>query len=322
LKHVVNYSGGDASRYTALIVAREHGTADLWLLFADVFVEDRDLYRVLIESAAYLYGLKDDARVRALLLRLGGLPPLSETESRKAFLLALAKDAREVIPRLVWVAEGRTPWDVFKDVRFIGNSRVDPCSRVLKRDFLRAWVEENCDPAETILYFGLDANEGHRLKAVRERHNPHWAFLRLLSYLLFTESNIYFVPPTRAVWRCEAPMVDAFVFKEQARAALDATGVRRSRSYDLGMSHDNCSGCCVKAGQGQWARTLARRPEAYAYAEAEEQQTKRLIGRDDIGVMKDYKTGRATDLKTFREGVESGGFQVDMFEIGGCGCAV
>ena len=32
------------------------------------------------------------------------------------------------------VIEGRTPWQVFKDVKFLGNNRVDPCSRVLKRE--------------------------------------------------------------------------------------------------------------------------------------------------------------------------------------------
>jgi hypothetical protein len=39
------------------------------------------------------------------------------------------------------VAEGRDPWQVFFDVRFLGNTRIDPCSRVLKRELLRAWLE-------------------------------------------------------------------------------------------------------------------------------------------------------------------------------------
>jgi hypothetical protein len=293
LKRVIYYSGGDASRFTALMVAREHGTED-----ADVFIEDRDLYRVLIESAAYLFGLKGKRRrlVGRLLNRLKRLPPLAKIEARKKFLLKLASDTRSLMPRLVWIAEGRTPWDVFRDVRFIGNSRVDPCSRILKRDFLRKWTEKNCDPADTILYFGLDANEGHRLGGVRQRLTG---------------------------WRCEAPMVDAFIFKEQVRAELEKTGVRRSRSYELGASHDNCSMTCVKAGQGSWKLALTKRPEAYAYAESEEIRTKAVIGRADIGVLKDRRGGesKALDLTTFRERVQAGA-QVDMFDIGGCGCAV
>src|SRR5687768_1986786 len=45
--------------------------------------------------------------------------------------------------------DGRTIWDVFKAGRFLGNTRVDLCSRVLKREPMRAWLEANCDPADT-----------------------------------------------------------------------------------------------------------------------------------------------------------------------------
>lgn len=37
----------------------------------------------------------------------------------------------------------RTPWEVFKDVRMLGNSQFDPCSRVLKREPATKWVKEN-----------------------------------------------------------------------------------------------------------------------------------------------------------------------------------
>lgn len=300
MRHVVNYSGGDASRYTALMVAKQYGTADLYLLFADVFIEDQDLYRVLIESAAYLYGLKGKRRrlVGRLLNRLKRLPPLAKIEKRKTFLLKLASDARSLMPRLAWIAEGRTPWEVFRAEKFIGNTRVDLCSRILKRDFLDAYMETHFDPAGTVQYFGLDANEGHRLDALRAR---------------------------RAGWQICAPMIEwKPVFKEQVRTDLDATGVRRSRSYDAGMSHDNCSNTCVKAGQGSWKLTLIKRPEAFAFAESEEQQCFQVIGRDDVGVLRDRTGGKTNvriSLKTFRERVQSGA-QVDMFEIGGCGCAV
>ena len=38
------------------------------------------------------------------------------------------------------IAEGRDPWDVFEAEGVIGNSRIDPCSRILKREFLRPWI--------------------------------------------------------------------------------------------------------------------------------------------------------------------------------------
>lgn len=281
------------------MVARRHGTADLWLLFADVFIEDQDLYRVLIESAAYLYGLKGKRKrlARRLVLRLRRLPPLSKIEARKRFLLKLASDARSLMPRLVWIAEGRTPWEVFRDVRFIGNSRVDPCSKILKREFLDDYIGRHFSPADTVQYFGLDANEEHRLERLQAR---------------------------REGWHICAPMIEwGSVFKEMVRDELDRTGVRRSRSYDLGAAHDNCSMTCVKAGQASWQLALIKRPEAYAYAESEERKTKAHIGRDDIGVLKDRRGGKshAMDLETFRKRVQAG-MQVDMFDIGGCGCAV
>lgn len=44
MKHVINFSGGDCSFWTAHRVAERYGTADMVLLFADVLIEDPDLY--------------------------------------------------------------------------------------------------------------------------------------------------------------------------------------------------------------------------------------------------------------------------------------
>jgi 3'-phosphoadenosine 5'-phosphosulfate sulfotransferase (PAPS reductase)/FAD synthetase len=33
---------------------------------------------------------------------------------------------------LITLSDGRTPFEVFKDEKFMGNSRVDPCSKILK----------------------------------------------------------------------------------------------------------------------------------------------------------------------------------------------
>ena len=59
-----------------------------------------------------------------------------------------AANIGEPIVRLV---EGRTPWEVFRDVKYIGNSRIDPCSRILKREQLDRWHALNCDPADTVI---------------------------------------------------------------------------------------------------------------------------------------------------------------------------
>lgn len=73
------------------------------------------------------------------------------------------------------IQDGRTPWDVFHDVKFLGNSRVDPCSRVLKRELLNKWRDENCDPEKSVMYLGIDWSEIHRIETVKKR-NPGWKY--------------------------------------------------------------------------------------------------------------------------------------------------
>src|ERR1017187_4012260 len=45
----------------------------------------------------------------------------------------LPEAAANVGGRLVILNEGRTVWEGFRDVKFLGNARIDPCSRILKR---------------------------------------------------------------------------------------------------------------------------------------------------------------------------------------------
>lgn len=80
---------------------------------------------------------------------------------------------------LVTVCDGRTPWQVFRDERVVGNSHMAPCSRALKQRLCRKWVEENCDPADTVLYVGILWYERGRMettptkKGIRERWLPY-----------------------------------------------------------------------------------------------------------------------------------------------------
>lgn len=53
MRHVVNLSGGACSFWAADRVANRYGTADMVLLFADVLIEDRDLYELNERTAEY-----------------------------------------------------------------------------------------------------------------------------------------------------------------------------------------------------------------------------------------------------------------------------
>lgn len=209
----------------------------------------------------------------------------------------LAEAAANVGGELVRIAEGRTPWQVYHDRRFLGNSRRDPCSEILKRKPADKWLRENCDPAETTIYVGIDWTEEHRFVRLRDiRSKEGWTYRAQM---------------------CEEP----YILKSQMLIELKEQGIAPPRLYSEGFSHNNCGGFCCKAGQGQFANLLRVNPNLYAQHEAKEEEIRAYL-KKDVSMM----TDRAGDgkkkpltMKTLRLRIEAGE-QVDMFDIGGCGC--
>lgn len=209
----------------------------------------------------------------------------------------LREAAANVGGQLVEIADGRTPWEVFRQTRFLGNTRVAKCSHILKQDVATRWLTENCDPADTVCYVGVDWSESHRFERIR---------------------NI------RAAegWRYEAPLCDPpYLTKDQVHDWAEREGLRKQRLYVLGMPHANCGGGCVKMGQGGFARLLAADPCRFAEWEANEEALRVELG--DVSILRDRTGGTTTPLTlaALRERIE-GGAQVDIFDIGGCGCFV
>lgn len=211
----------------------------------------------------------------------------------------LEEAAANVGGTLVRLAEGRTPWQVFKDVRFLGNSRVDPCSRVLKREIADRWLEENCSRTDTRVYVGIDWSESHRYDRLRAlRAADGWAYL--------------------------APMCDApYLTKADMIRWAASEGLKPPRLYEKGFAHNNCGGFCIKAGVGHFARLLATMPDRYRWHEKQEQELRDLLGRQDVTIVRDWATRppKNITLRELREKIEAGN-QPDMFDVGGCGCFV
>jgi hypothetical protein len=212
----------------------------------------------------------------------------------------LYEAARNVAGRLVEVSEGRDPWQVFFDVRFLGNHRIDPCSRILKRQLLRAWLEDNCDPEDTTVYLGIDWTEDHR----------------------FIKAQRYWDPWVVKAPLCEPPLVTKYDLHD----ALKADGIRPPRLYQLGFPHNNCGGFCIKAGQAHFKLLLDTLPDRYAYHEQKEQEIREYLDAD-VAILTDRSGGKAgaerrpLTLKEFRERLEAGREdQCDLFEWGGCAC--
>ena len=65
----------------------------------------------------------------------------SDTNMEDPDLYRFNKDVSNLLQvPITRIADGRTPWEVFEDVKFIGNSRIDPCSQILKRELIKKWI--------------------------------------------------------------------------------------------------------------------------------------------------------------------------------------
>jgi hypothetical protein len=82
---------------------------------------------------------------------------------------------KQIGGKLIWLKDGRDVWQVFKDVNFLGNSRITHCSKLLKQKPSRDWLNANCTPEDTIVYVGIDWSELHRLPAIVEAYKPYVA---------------------------------------------------------------------------------------------------------------------------------------------------
>lgn len=200
---------------------------------------------------------------------------------------------RRLNHKVLRISEGRDPWQVFFDERMMGNSRIDPCSKILKRRLLDTWRKENCTRDCTIIV-GFDATEDHRLTSMQARMAPVTV---------------------------RAPLSERGIWREMAHQMVERDGLTLPRLYRMGFPHNNCGGFCVKAGQATFALLLEHFPRRYGRHEAKEQDFRAFIGKD-VSIMKDRTGGNTTPLtmKEFRERIENNRGQIDMLDFGGCNC--
>ena len=63
--------------------------------------------------------------------------------------------SKAVGKKIVHPKDGRTPWDVYVDKRWIGNTRTAHCSTELKTKQVKKWLEENAAPDDPLV-LGMD----------------------------------------------------------------------------------------------------------------------------------------------------------------------
>lgn len=300
-RRIVKYSGGTGSWGAAKREAMERGTDGLTLLFTDVLMEDGDLYRFLIEGACNIFGVPAPTQV----LQWWATVPEhhQDKEARKRGLETLRSDMAEVLPQLVWISDGRDPWEVYRAERMMISSRLDPCSKILKRQLAERWLRGNVDPAETTLIFGIDWTEIHRFDDGAGSGVLHrWG-----------ERGYQVRAPL-----CEQPMLS----KSDVNRWCVTEGLRLPRLTADGFAHNNCATRCGKGGQAHRAHQLRVYPDRYAADEREEEAFRAEIGKD-VAMMSEVVNGekRPLTLKALRERIQAGQ-QIDLFDFGGCGCFI
>jgi len=211
----------------------------------------------------------------------------------------LDESARALGVQVQGLTDGRDPWEVFADIKYIGNTRVAPCSRILKRDrFAEYLTAKGYTPDTATIVLGMDWTEEHRFT----RAQTQWAPFQVLAPM------------------CDAPYLD----REAMRGRLDAYGIALPALYKLGFAHNNCGGFCVRAGQAQFALLLKHRPDFYIWNE----QCEADLIESNPNCKPFLRQGKNADgttryvtLRQFREHLEASG-KFDKFDFGGCGCFV
>lgn len=226
----------------------------------------------------------------------------TDTKTEDEDLYRFIKETSEYMGlELTILKDGRDIWQVFNDVKFMGNNRIDPCSKILKREIFRKWLIKNYATDECVLYYGIDFTESHRLKRIIQAWEPYIVKAPL----------------------CIPPLYD----KTEIISLCKRINIKIPRLYDMGFQHNNCGGFCVKTGQAQFKLLLEKNRGRYLYHENEQEKLFEHIGKKNPFIRKSVN-GKLyyLSLREFREYLESGKDFTDeenyqlKFDFGGCGC--
>lgn len=258
MRYVVMFSGGIGSWASAKRLVDAHGTENVTCLFSDVKGDNPD-------------------------------PHIGEDEDTYRFIDDAIADLG---CEYVRVADGRDIWQVFKDRRFLGNSRQANCSHTLKQAPAKKWLKENTTPETHTVAIGIDWTETHRLPAISKAYEPY---------------SVVF------------PMTEKpYMSKDKMIEWAENSGLVPPRLYGMGFSHNNCGGGCVRAGQGQFRTLLEVMPERYAVWENKERELREYLDRD-VSILRETVKGERKNL-TLVELKNRQPDAVDMLDLGGCGC--
>jgi len=187
-------------------------------------------------------------------------------------------------------SDGRTPEEIFYKERMLGNNLKPLCSKILKADRLKAFYQDG-----DILIFGIGRNELHRAHRLVSRYQALSATTGKYPYLEFPLIN------------AQHPL-DLWSWTE-------SNGIAVPELYQLGFSHNNCYGGCVRAGKKQWRLLRKVFPKVYLDRERVEREISEFLNRR-VTVFKDES------LTEFRQRIDGGRlsrfYQTSQFPLFEC----
>lgn len=193
------------------------------------------------------------------------------------------------------VGTGKSPIDVFREQNFLGNTMFDNCSRVLKREAMRAYMDKNHSKGASI-YVGVGADEIDRELSIRR----NWV---------------------KQGYNAVFPLIDKpYINRKSLMALCEKMFGFVPEMYLKGFQHNNCHGACIKAGKKQWLLLLREYPDVYAEWEKCEDDIRLSTGKP-IAILRETKKGVKgyVTLKEFRARYQSGDILPDD-EGGEAGC--
>lgn len=167
-------------------------------------------------------------------------------------------------------SKGINPIQLMYKQRVLFNSRIGQCSTILKMKTAADYLKKNKVPEvhewrneqflkapfcpsekgfaeNTILYFGIGFDEMHREGPIRKNWQP---------------------------FEVSMPLIDEII---DNAAVLKLYDIQQPRLYDLGFTHNNCKGRCVKAGQGHFKNLYEKNPTLFQEYKAQEHHLKNFV---------------------------------------------
>ncbi len=284
MKHVISVGGGISSTYLLVDkVLTKYGRHNVIPVICALADENTDVWRLCD-------AVEKECKIK--IQRIHGIVKHVPTPLQAASMFInykLPAWAWSIVAphkEIRWTKKPVGIWDVFFYTGMMGNPFADPCSRMLKRELMAAFMESNFKKSDTVLHVGITADEIDRMLAIRANWN-------------------------RQGWKVEADLLDSpeMTREKQMDLCFEKFGFI-PLLYRLNFKHNNCGGFCVKAGKAQMARLLWHSRPNYLHHETQELLHQRIFNHTST-IMRDEWTRAGVrgatplTLRQFRERMET-----------------